>query len=144
MTVLRGQYYQSKAVPLNFCFVIRVFSPAKIQMIDVDYNFQVIVNETQLAARYTLVPFLPENRVHSITERSYSGAHGFALTTPFVSGSVQSVGTATKHKAFAPTYLRGRLTKQHAMLQANLINPLVLGGYLAAQGRVVQAQADHG
>lgn len=144
MAVLRGQYYQYKAIPLNFCFVVRVYSTSKIQMIDVDYNIQIVLSEAQILSRYTLVPYLPQNRVFCTTAVSQGGAHGFALTGDFLSGSVQTHGAVNRLKAFAPTYLRSKIHGYAGVTQAGLINPLVLGGYLAAQGTVVQAHADQG
>lgn len=144
MTAQRGQYYQYKAIPEQFYFVLRVFSPTKIQLLNVDNSYSVYATQTQLNTQYILQDFLPENRISCITESSKSGAHGFALTTPFVYGSVSSHSAVAKHKAFAPTYLRGKAGGKHNTSHAGLINPLVLGGRLAITGRVVQASVNQG
>lgn len=142
MTVLRGQYYQSKIFPDEFWFVSRIFSPTKILMFIQPGSYQIYQTTAQIEANYTLLDFLPINRLegHSVAQVTATVAH--CLTGDFLSARVGAHQTF-RAKATAPTYLRGRLVS-HTMVQGVLINPLILGGNLAAQGRVVQAQADQG
>lgn len=142
MTVLRGQYYQSKIFPDEFWFVSRIFSPIKILMFIQPGSYQIYQTTTQIEANYTLLDFLPINRLegHSVAQATTSVTH--CLTGDFLSARVGG-HQAFRAKAFAPTYLRGRLVT-HATVQGVLINPLILGGNLASQGRVLQAQANNG
>lgn len=145
MTVVRGQYYQYKLLPDQFYQVTRIYSPTKIQMLEMTYRVSIIQTETQIAANFTLLSYLPQNRIHGTAYIPHM-TMGLAsiLTGDFLSARVEAHYSAPKTKAFAPTYLRAR-SANHAMIsQAGLINPLILGGNLAAQGRVVQAQADQG
>lgn len=145
MTVLRGQYYQYKLLPDQFYQVIRVYSPVKIQMLELTYRFSIIRTETQVDDNFTLLTSVPENRIHGTAYMPHFQM-GLAsiLTGDFLSGRVDSYHQATKTKAFAPTYLRVRSANHAMVTQAGLINPLILGGNLATQGRVVQAHADQG
>jgi len=145
MTVLRGQYYQWKILPNQFYFVSRIFSPTKILLFELPDGFQVYQTTAQIEANYTLLDFLPENRLWGPGAGDRSGVSlAYCLTGDFLSARVGAQHQTLKAKAFAPTYLRGRLISQELVISAGLINPLVLGGNLAAQGRVVQAQADQG
>lgn len=147
MTVLRGQIYQFNLNPVIFFSVQRVYSPNQILIMNVDTHAQVYFTETKLLTTCTLMPFLPKNRIYNGYDE-LAGTSGVSLaatwTIPFFSGSLQAHGAVTHPKGFAPTYLRSKGHGYSDVIHAGLINPLVLGGYLAGQGRVVQAQADQG
>jgi hypothetical protein len=145
MTVLRGQYYQWNILPNQFYFVSRIFSPTKILLFEIPDGFQVYQTTAQIEANYTLLDSLPQNRLWGPGAGDRSGVSlAYALTGDFLSARVDAQHQTLKAKALAPTYLRERSVLATMTISANLINPLILGGNLAAQGRTVQAHADQG
>jgi len=143
MAVLRGQYYQSKILPDQFYFVSRIFSPIKILLFEYPDGFQIYQTTAQIEANYTLLDSLPQNRLKFTGGGSAGVSVAYGLTDAFLSARVES-HNLLHAKAFAPTRLRARLTAHGKVFHAGLINPLILGGHLAAQGTVLQAQANNG
>lgn len=144
MTVQRGQYYQSTIFPTEFFFVNRVYSTTKILMYEIPDNFPIYQTEAQIAANYILIDYLPDNRLSSAISGQAQTALAYCLTGDFLSATVGIAASDTMAKAFAPTTLRARLTRSDMVVQASLISLLILGGNVASQGRVLQAQADQG
>lgn len=145
MTVQRLQIYQFDIDPLIFFRVERIYSPSQILIMDVDTHVQTFFSEAKLLATCTLVPYLPQNRVHNgvhpvVGKSGLKIAH--MLTTPMVYGNVHAHSGVSKAHGFTPTELRGRLFVRNKKTRPVLTAVAAIGGHVGSHFRVTQASID--
>jgi hypothetical protein len=169
MAIVRGQWYQWKALPDRFYRVNNVLPNGYVQMYPYDTvkyqyfyqtqayilaNFRLISYPVQYAllngggagkvdiTRSSIVHW-PVISARLSTTSSVESAHCRVPTE--LLGMVRSVTRFKKAHLYLRTFATSGSVKAHSKTtKAGLVNPLALEGHLATQGRVVQAHCDQG